>query len=244
MIAEIRAAQPEAGPRVRQRRSVQPIVPDVFVRPAPDGGLAVELNSDTLPKVLVNQSYYAEVAGSAQGDKDKAYLADCLQSANWLDARARSARQDHPQGRDRDRAPAGRLLRPRRPASAAAEPQDRRRRDRHARVDRLARHRQQIHGDQPRHFRTEVFLHLGDRGRRRRRGAFGRGGAPSDQAADRGRERAAMCCPTTRSSRSCARPASTSRAARSRSTARRCAFRRRCSDGARRADIADRRAPC
>ncbi len=63
---------------------MQPIVPDVFVRPASDGGFMVELNSDTLPRVLVNQSYHAEVARTARNEKDKAYLADCLQSATWL----------------------------------------------------------------------------------------------------------------------------------------------------------------
>ena len=52
------------------------------------------------------------------------------------DARARSARQDHPQGRDRDRQTAGRLLRARRAASAPAQPQDHRRRHQHARVRR------------------------------------------------------------------------------------------------------------
>ena len=47
------------------------------------------------------------------------------------------------------------------------------------------------------------------------------------------------CCPTTPSSRSCARPGSTSRAAPSPNTARRCASRRRCSAGARSAGAAD-----
>ena len=64
---------------------MQPIVPDVFVRPGPDGGFIVELNSDTLPKVLVNQSYYARGRQDrAKSDKDKTYLADCLQTATWL----------------------------------------------------------------------------------------------------------------------------------------------------------------
>ena len=49
-------------------------------------------------------------------------------------ARARPARQDHSQSVERDRAPAGRLLRQGRAASAAAQSQDRRRRHRHARV--------------------------------------------------------------------------------------------------------------
>ena len=63
---------------------VQPIVPDVFVRPRPDGSFMVELNSDTLPKVLVNQTYYTQVTKSVKNDKEKSYLADCLQTATWL----------------------------------------------------------------------------------------------------------------------------------------------------------------
>ena len=83
MIAEIRALNPKPG-LAFGTTLVQPIVPDVFVRSAPDGSFTIELNSDTLPKVLVNQRYYTQVAGSAKGHKDKAYLADCLQTATWL----------------------------------------------------------------------------------------------------------------------------------------------------------------
>jgi RNA polymerase sigma-54 factor len=83
MIAEIRQLNPKPG-LAFGTTLVQPIVPDVFVRPRPDGGFMVELNSDTLPKVLVNQSYYADVAKTAKSDKDKTYLADCLQTATWL----------------------------------------------------------------------------------------------------------------------------------------------------------------
>jgi RNA polymerase sigma-54 factor len=83
MIGEIRQLNPKPG-LAFGTTLVQPIVPDVFVRPGPDGGWVVELNSDTLPKVLVNQSYYADVAKTARNDKDKTYLADCLQTATWL----------------------------------------------------------------------------------------------------------------------------------------------------------------
>src|SRR5712692_3694234 len=83
MIGEIRQLNPKPG-LAFGTTLVQPIVPDVFVRPRPDGGFTVELNSDTLPKVLVNQSYYADVAKTAKNDKDKTYLADCLQTATWL----------------------------------------------------------------------------------------------------------------------------------------------------------------
>ncbi len=83
MIAEIRRLNPKPGLAFGSA-VVQPIVPDVFVRPRADGGWLVELNSDTLPKVLVNQSYYATVSKTAKNDGEKSYLADCLQTATWL----------------------------------------------------------------------------------------------------------------------------------------------------------------
>jgi RNA polymerase sigma-54 factor len=83
MIAEIRNLNPKPGFAFGSAL-VQPIVPDVFVRPAPNGAFIVELNSDTLPKVLVNQSYYSEVSKVAVGEKEKAYLAESMQSATWL----------------------------------------------------------------------------------------------------------------------------------------------------------------
>jgi RNA polymerase sigma-54 factor len=93
MIAEIRRLNPKPGLAFGSV-PVQPIVPDVFVRPAPNGAWIVELNSDTLPKVLVNQSYYSEVSATARRDTEKSYLAECLQSATWLvralDQRART----------------------------------------------------------------------------------------------------------------------------------------------------------
>ena len=83
MIAEIRHLNPKPGLAFGST-VVQPMVPDVFVRPAPDGGFIIELNSDTLPKVLVNQTYYAKISKSAVNDKEKAYLAESFQSATWL----------------------------------------------------------------------------------------------------------------------------------------------------------------
>lgn len=83
MIGEIKALDPKPGHRFGTVQ-VQPVVPDVLVRPGPDGGWLVELNSETLPRVLVNQTYYATVSKGAKGDKDKQYLSECLQSANWL----------------------------------------------------------------------------------------------------------------------------------------------------------------
>lgn len=93
MIAEIKTLNPKPGLKFGHI-AVQPVVPDVLVRQRPDGSWLVELNSDTLPKVLVNRTYYATVSKTARSDEDKTYLMDCLQTANWLvkslDQRART----------------------------------------------------------------------------------------------------------------------------------------------------------
>ncbi|MFE1603195.1 RNA polymerase factor sigma-54 [Methylobacterium sp. ID0610] len=83
MLAELRQLDPKPG-RAFGGGPVEVLVPDVFVRPAPDGSWLVELNSEALPRVLVNQSYYATVSRGAKNDTDKAFLSDCLQTANWL----------------------------------------------------------------------------------------------------------------------------------------------------------------
>jgi RNA polymerase sigma-54 factor len=83
MVGEIRQLNPKPGLAFGSV-IVQPIVPDVFVRGGRDGGFIIELNSDTLPKVLVNQDYHAEIVKTARSDKDKTYLADCVQTATWL----------------------------------------------------------------------------------------------------------------------------------------------------------------
>ena len=83
MIAEIRSLNPKPGLAFGST-TVQPIVPDVMVRAAPDGTWQVELNSDTLPKVLINQRYHAQVSKTTRTDKDKTYIAECLQTATWL----------------------------------------------------------------------------------------------------------------------------------------------------------------
>jgi RNA polymerase sigma-54 factor len=92
MISEIKQLNPKPGLAFGST-TVQPVVPDVFVRAAPDGSFHVELNSDTLPKILLNQSYHTQVSKNA-ASSDKAYLAEKLQSATWLiralDQRART----------------------------------------------------------------------------------------------------------------------------------------------------------
>ncbi|MDX2289217.1 MAG: RNA polymerase factor sigma-54 [Hyphomicrobiaceae bacterium] len=93
MIAEIKELNPKPGLQFGSVQ-VQSVVPDVLVRLASDGSFIVELNSDTLPRVLVNRTYFARVSKTAQNPGDRDYLSECLQTANWLakslDQRART----------------------------------------------------------------------------------------------------------------------------------------------------------
>lgn len=91
MVQEIRALNPKPG-LLFGGEPVQTLVPDVYVRRTNDGSWTVELNSDTLPRVLVNSRYYARVtkpeknsgAQNGQLKQTKTYMSDCLNSANWL----------------------------------------------------------------------------------------------------------------------------------------------------------------
>jgi len=93
MIAEIKALDPKPG-LAFDHEVATPVIPDVFVRERPGGGWSVELNSETLPRLLVNRHYYAEVNQKTRNREEKTYLSECLQSANWLikslDQRART----------------------------------------------------------------------------------------------------------------------------------------------------------
>ena len=87
MVREIRALDPKPG-RQFAHDATQSVSPDVFVIDNGVHGWSVELNTDTLPRVLVNQRYVAEVArglpSGKRGDQVKEYLAERQQSANWL----------------------------------------------------------------------------------------------------------------------------------------------------------------
>jgi len=93
MIAELKRLNPKPGLKFG-RAELEPVAPDVIVRAASDGGWIVELNTDTLPRVLVNRTYYARVSSTSRTAEDKGYLMECLQTANWLvkslDQRART----------------------------------------------------------------------------------------------------------------------------------------------------------
>nr|WP_294167138.1 RNA polymerase factor sigma-54 [uncultured Sphingomonas sp.] len=82
MVRELRAYDPKPGARFASEPETVP-EPDVLITRTRDGW-AVELNSATLPRVLINRRYHQELKTGAQGKQGRAFLADCLQSANWL----------------------------------------------------------------------------------------------------------------------------------------------------------------
>jgi len=83
MVAEIKSLDPRPG-HAFDPPLAQPVVPDIIMRPNPDGSWAVELNADTLPRVLVNNRYYARISSAARSKEEREYLTDRLQAANWL----------------------------------------------------------------------------------------------------------------------------------------------------------------
>jgi RNA polymerase sigma-54 factor len=92
MIRELRNYDPKPGLKFGGEPAM-PVSPDVFVART-RAGWQIELNSATLPRVLVDRRYHAELSAGAANRQSKAWVADCLASANWLvkalDQRART----------------------------------------------------------------------------------------------------------------------------------------------------------
>jgi len=91
LVRTLRSFNPKPGAGFGPS-SASPVAPDVFVTRTARGW-GIELNSATMPRLLINRAYYAELVRGARGT-EKQFLADCLQSANWLtkalDQRART----------------------------------------------------------------------------------------------------------------------------------------------------------
>ncbi len=83
MIAEVKRLDPKPG-RAFGSTPIQPVVPDVNVRSAPDGSWIVELNTEVLPRLLVNQTYAAKISRTKGSEADRTFMSGCLQTANWL----------------------------------------------------------------------------------------------------------------------------------------------------------------
>ncbi len=83
MLAELKTLTPRPGEAFASDISVA-IEPDVFVHVLPDTGYAVELNTSTLPRVLMNQVYYSEISTTPLAEADREFISQCAANANWL----------------------------------------------------------------------------------------------------------------------------------------------------------------
>ncbi|MGB7404378.1 MAG: RNA polymerase factor sigma-54 [Pacificimonas sp.] len=84
MIQEVRGYDPKPGLAYGGGDAL-PIVPDIFIGRTKAGGWKVEINGATLPRLLIDRSYAADLkAGGAKTADSKSFLSECLASANWL----------------------------------------------------------------------------------------------------------------------------------------------------------------
>lgn len=93
MLRELRNYNPKPGLLHGGGRTV-PVVPDIFVRrtggKGSRGGWTVELNSGTLPRLIVNRQYQARIAAHAshgpanRAKPERQFLDSCLAQAHWL----------------------------------------------------------------------------------------------------------------------------------------------------------------
>ena len=93
MLAELRGYDPKPGLRFGGGAETA-VVPDVLVTPGKNGGWAIALNEDSLPRLVVNRAYYLELKDGCTDRKSQAWLNEHLGEANWLiralDQRART----------------------------------------------------------------------------------------------------------------------------------------------------------
>ena len=82
MIRELRNYDPKPGLKFGSA-PIEGVTPDVYVARR-GAGWAIEINSATLPRLLVNRTYYNELSTGPQDKTSKAWLSDCMASANWL----------------------------------------------------------------------------------------------------------------------------------------------------------------
>ncbi|HET6608405.1 MAG TPA: RNA polymerase factor sigma-54 [Rhodopila sp.] len=82
MIMEVRALDPKPGASY-DIAPARVVVPDLLMRKLPDETWIIELNPDTMPRVLVNERFYATIAPKAKKE-DKTFLSERLANANWL----------------------------------------------------------------------------------------------------------------------------------------------------------------
>jgi RNA polymerase sigma-54 factor len=83
MVAEIKSLNPKPA-LAFDHAPLPAVTPDILMYRQPDGSWIVELNSETLPRVLVNNTYYSRVARQARDKPERDYIVERFNSANWL----------------------------------------------------------------------------------------------------------------------------------------------------------------
>ena len=162
MIGEIKRLEPKPGRSFGDPPGA-PAIPDVYVTAGPDRSWRIELNTQALPRVLVNETYAATIRRGARREEDKQYISAQLQSANWLtkslEQRARTilnVASEIVRRQDSFLVEGVSKLRPLnlKMVGEAIGVHE---------FDRLARHCAQVHSDAAWPFRNEVFFHRSDR---------------------------------------------------------------------------------
>lgn len=82
MLAELRGYDPKPGLRFGGGGEAA-VVPDILLTPAADGW-ALALNEATLPRLIVNRTYYLELKSGCRDKAAHGWLRDQLAEANWL----------------------------------------------------------------------------------------------------------------------------------------------------------------
>lgn len=83
MVAELRRLDPKPGAAF-DAPAAPTLVPDVLMRRGPADDWIVELNPETLPRVLLNRGFHARAVVGARSKDEKAWVAEKFQTASWL----------------------------------------------------------------------------------------------------------------------------------------------------------------
>jgi RNA polymerase sigma-54 factor len=88
MLAELRGYDPKPGLRFGGG-VCETVTPDIIITANPgkdgaEGGWDIALNQATLPRLIVNRSYYVELKGGCGDKASKGWLSEKLADANWL----------------------------------------------------------------------------------------------------------------------------------------------------------------
>jgi len=83
MLSELRTYDPRPGLQYGAREGAA-VVPDILIGRGPDKNWTINLNEATLPRLVVNRSYYLELREGSVDKESRSWLQEKLGDANWL----------------------------------------------------------------------------------------------------------------------------------------------------------------